>query len=467
MKKIMSIVLIITICVIGCFITKEVNAINIQPQYDASYNNNKGIFYANGNSIIINKNTAGDTVVYWEGGSQVVPSTVSIIGGGKGESYFEESNITMEDGTVSFIYGGGISLENEKISEVGKSNVIINNGTVLETVYGGGLIYSQVNDANVTINDGIVAAITGGGGASVNISGVSYSAGTADDAINSKNRTINAKIIINGGKIDSTPSNYGLVYGGGQGYSYTENTSLVINNGDMSKAYVTSGGSNGYTGNAKTEIKGGKINIFQTVNRGQLKTANILIDGGQIENAYLGGEVDPQVTGKVDNVEFNIIGGITNNLVSGNSDGKEINVDQNQYKLVEVEGTVVNNAVTGITTTITYTFEIQDKDISINTNQTKILDTIIKTEPVGYEKLFKNLQIQWNSENNEIATVSNKGEVTGVNVGDTVITAKLLDKQDSIQVTVTDNSMFFTVVIVVLIILLLLLIAIVLLAINI
>lgn len=113
MKKIISMCLIIPVFFsILCFFC--VSKAETAPVYDATYNNNAGAFYANGTPITINTDSSNNTVVYWDGGSQVVPSTVTIFGGGTNGTSYKSSNITMENGTVSLIYGGGISLnENE------------------------------------------------------------------------------------------------------------------------------------------------------------------------------------------------------------------------------------------------------------------------------------------------------------------------------------------------------------------
>ena len=44
------------------------------PIYDESYNNNQGAFFANGFPIVISE-IDGNTVITWDAGSQIVPST--------------------------------------------------------------------------------------------------------------------------------------------------------------------------------------------------------------------------------------------------------------------------------------------------------------------------------------------------------------------------------------------------------
>ena len=283
MKKILSILVTIIVMIMVVFLTKNnVYGIETLPQYDETFNNNNGIFYANGNPITINKDNEGKTIVYWNGGSQVVPNTITIVGGGDSGTSFEETNIIMEDGTVGNIYGGGKSQIEDKIAKVSNSNIIINGGRVINGIAGGGLLYSNTENANIIVNNGTITDVNGGGMASAVISGVKYSAGSKEKPEESKNRVENAKIIINGGTIDTLPSSFGTVFGGGQGHSYTGHVNVLINGGNLSKAYVTAGGSNGYTKKSYIEINGGNINVLQSVNRGKIESANVLIAGGQI-----------------------------------------------------------------------------------------------------------------------------------------------------------------------------------------
>ena len=66
------------------------------PIYDETYNNNQGAIYANGTPIIVSEEN-GKTVVSWENGSQIVPNSVTIFGGGNGGN-FASSSITMNVG---------------------------------------------------------------------------------------------------------------------------------------------------------------------------------------------------------------------------------------------------------------------------------------------------------------------------------------------------------------------------------
>lgn len=438
MNKILGTVVTIIFMTMFIFISEtNVCAIETLPKYDETYNNNNGIFYANGNSITIDKDLDGKTIIYWDGGSQVVHDTVTVVGGGDSGTLFEETNITMENGTVGNIYGGGKSQIEDKIAKVSNANIVINGGRVINGIAGGGLLYSNTENATIIINDGIITDINGGGMASAVISGVKYSAGDKEKPEESKNRVENAKIIISGGTIDTLPSSFGTVFGGGQGYSYTGNAKVIINGGDLSKAYVTAGGSNGYTGKSYVEINGGNINVLQSVNRGKVESADVLITGGQIQNSYVGGETeDKSVDGTINNVNFNAIGGKIEKLNKGTSGGLEIDIEQEKYNVIYTEDTVNDFEIDEKEIKITYEFNIVNDEISLYCGSTKKLDIEIKTTPSGYEDVLKNKSINWNSGDTSIANVDENGIVKGLKTGNTKITAEWIDKQDSVDVKV-------------------------------
>ena len=294
------------------------------PSYDSTYNNNQGAFFANGTPIIISE-VDGNTTITWDGGSQIVPNTVSVFGGGNGGNY-ESSKITMESGTVQNLVAGGIGYTADKSSTVTNANVIINGGTISNAVAGGGYFNAKVNESNIQMNSGTALTVQGGGMASGKIDGVNYSVGTKEDSENSPNRTEIANVTINGGKVT-----YG-VFGGGQGYSYTGTVNLTISNGDMSNSYVTAGGSNGYTGTANVKLTGGKIGVYQTVNRGTLDNATVKVAGSSIEKFYVGGETeDKSVTGVINNVHTHLLGGTIGTLDAGTSNGAPITIDNKNY----------------------------------------------------------------------------------------------------------------------------------------
>lgn len=330
MKKKVGIIMLVALC---AFLMPVFVFAADAPVYDSTFNNGEGAFFANGTPITIAENKDGNTTVTWNGGSQIVPNTVTVFGGGSNGQKYQDSNITMDSGTVKDIYGGGMGLSEENATTVENSNITINGGVVTDDVAGGGLLYSTVNNANVTMNNGQVGSILGGGLASAVVNGVYYQSGTEDDVQNSGTQTENADIVINNGTIKYADDNYGLVYGGGQGYSYTGNVDLTINDGDLYDATVTAGGSNGYTDNVNVEINGGNIGEYQSVNRGTVNEAQVTIKGGNIQELNIAGEDAEDVTGTLNSVTAKLNGGRIKNLNPGISDSREIIIDNDKYKV--------------------------------------------------------------------------------------------------------------------------------------
>ena len=196
------------------------------------------------------------------------------------------------------------------------------NGGTVKNIFGGGLHQSSVTNAEVVINGGkVTGSITGGG---ANIFANSDSGSHTDS--NFETVVTNATTTINNGSAYN-------VFGGGEGYSTTNNVSLNINGGTLS--YVTAGGSNGTTGNANVKITSGQIALLQSVNRGQVSSADMRVLGGTIDKLYVGGETeDANVTGAIGAVSLDITGGsVVNNLYIGKSGGQLIGTNGNNTKV--------------------------------------------------------------------------------------------------------------------------------------
>ena len=320
------------------------------PSYDSTYNNNKGAFFANGTPIVISE-VDGNTIITWNGGSQIVPNTVSVFGGGNGGNY-NSSKITMKSGTVQNLIAGGLGYSADISSTVTTANIIINGGTISNAVAGGGYFNAKVSKSNIQMNGGTALTVQGGGMASGKIDDVNYSVGTKEDSENSPNRTENAKVTISGGKVT-----YG-VFGGGQGYSYTGTANLTISDGDMSNSYVTAGGSNGYTGTANVKLIGGKIGVYQSVNRGTLDNATVRVTGSTIGKFYVGGETeDKSVTGIINKINTLLFSGSIESLDPGTSNGSPITVDNKTYSVAATDSfKITNDNIGDSKKTISYDF---------------------------------------------------------------------------------------------------------------
>lgn len=401
------------------------------PVYDGTFNNNQGAFFANGTPIVISE-VDGNTTITWDGGSQIVPNTVSVFGGGNGSNY-ESSQITMENGIVQNLVAGGIGYTADKSSTVTTANVIINGGTISNAVAGGGYFNAKVNESNIQMKDGTALTVQGGGMASGKINGVNYFVGTKEDSKNSPNRTEIANVTINSGKVT-----YG-VFGGGQGYSYTGTVNLTISDGDMSNSYVTAGGSNGYTGTANVKLTGGKIGVYQTVNRGTLDSATVRVTGSTIGKFYVGGETeDKSVTGVINKINTLLVSGSIESLDSGSSNGSPMAIDNENYNVTATDSVkITNDNIGNSKKTISYNFTVSTKTVKLFVNQNIKISTVITTEPSGYEDVFADL-FSYSVDDKSIATVSEDGIITGVSEGNTSVTVKNGDKTQIVDVTVTD-----------------------------
>lgn len=246
----------------------------------------KEIFIANGNEITISERTDSNpgASITWATGSMNVGENTRIIGG----------------------------LHNDD-TKLAKTSIIMNGGTVYSVV-GGGLHKSYVEETNVVINGGKIKDGVIGGGASSFVIDADTPSYYAGDPLLSPNVVINANVAINGGVMNT-------VFGGGEGISNTKRANVVISDGTIN--YVTAGGANGHTEEALVDIEGGKIQVLQSVNRGDINTANVNITGGEVVNAYIAGETDSSVTGEIKLANLHILGGSVTNVEAGYNKGSK------------------------------------------------------------------------------------------------------------------------------------------------
>ena len=205
----------------------------------------------------------------------------------------------------------------------------------------------------------------------------------------------------------------------------------------MSNSYVTAGGSNGYTGTANVKLIGGKIGVYQTVNRGTLDNATVKVAGSSIEKFYVGEETeDKSVTGVINKVNTHLVSGNIESLDSGTSNGSPITIDNETYKVTTTDSVKITNDNIGDSkSSIAYDFTVSAKSVKLFVNQNMKMSTVITTEPSGYEDVFADL-FSYSVDDESIATVSEDGIITGVSEGSTSV--KNGDKIETIDVTVTD-----------------------------
>ena len=261
--------------------------------------------FANGTPITI-KEKDGGTVVAWEGADADidVDENTTVFGGGHKETDgidFDSTSITMESGKVKNIVGGGLHK-----SHIGSTFIFLKGGEV-------------------------TGGIVGGGASSFSSDTCSWYSGNKEGATTIVD---DAFIMLAGGKAHS-------VFGG-EGISYTKKTEVNVNSGEFE--YVTAGGSNGFTDDAKVSLAGtgAKVGKLQTVNRGTVEGADVYIAGGTVDNLYIGGEDAGDVTGTLNSVKVNIVDGEVKNLVPGKNKGTTLTQGSVNMNVSIVEGTVGN-----------------------------------------------------------------------------------------------------------------------------
>ena len=269
------------------------------------------------------------TIAVFGGNTQLFANGIPIT-----VTYDSDQNVnvvTCEDGSSVTIPAGSNVFGGSHNSSVtlDSTNVTVDGGK-LRNVFGGGLHKSHVVNANVTIkNNSSLMGVHGGGASSFahdGEAGCEYSSPWySGDAKQSPCIVDNAVVIIE--SIDTSSYAYGLIYGGGEGISYTGKATLTIKDGNLSNSYITAGGSNGYTGEAVLNIEGGNLGVVQSVNRGSMESAAINVSGENtvIKNLYIGGETgDSSVTGTISQSNVLIESGTIENLAPGTNGGVEI-----------------------------------------------------------------------------------------------------------------------------------------------
>ncbi len=298
------------------------------PNYDEAAK----LFFANGTPVTIEARSDGvdGALVKWDGGEMLLPADASVFGG----SHY--SDVKLDSTSVTM------------------------NGGTLKNVNGGGLHKSSVGTATVTINGGIVTVgVRGGGASSFNIT-TCHRPWYDGDKAGAPTVVDNTIVTINGGEIN-------VVYGGGEGISYTKNVTLVVNDGNIN--YLTNGGANGFTDKASLEVNGGAIGVMQSVNRGTTESTETVVNGGTIENLYVGGEAASDVTGTISKTTLYVLNGDVTNLYTGYNGGSAA-TENDDFNVVYNEEVVENVSLDGIkgdsiNTTVTLTFTNDDYSKSI------------------------------------------------------------------------------------------------------
>ena len=145
------------------------------------------------------------------------------------------------------------------------------------------------------------------------------------------------------------------LFGGGNGFSVVWNSNVEVD-GDTTINYLIAGGSNGYVRNSRVVLNNGHAKVMQGVNRGILDRAELIVNGGIVEKLYVGGEVDPTVTGVQYEGYVELNAGIVRNFHPGTSNLAELAIDKIHGIIAEC---VVENGDVSMLTKIEKEVEVE------------------------------------------------------------------------------------------------------------
>lgn len=287
------------------------------------------LVYIGGNAIIGNENNTNSNLFGAESGS--------VFGIGNGRSGMSSlgsnanSNIIIDGGTIlRNVYGGGNygAVGASSNSATTKTEIQVLDGTVNGSVYGGG----NNNGAGARNKNATVTIDMTGGTIHSNVYGGSRQTGTIYGDVN---------VNIMGGTVDTS------VYGGGEGGSTGWSSSgtyvtgsIYVTVGNRSLSLLPTIGQNVYGGSAF-----GTVNGSSTSTTVANETTNVTVNSGTIQGAVYGGgqgndTYTPYVLG---NITVNINGGIINQ-VYGTDDAAGT---PNGYARVYLNGGSINKAFGG------------------------------------------------------------------------------------------------------------------------
>ena len=277
-------------------------------------------FFANGSPVTITARDGGKNGA--KIGTEEYDKTLSVFGGSLNASV-ENSNITMEGGSILNLFGGGYGAGNKTSGTQAdvnvKTTITVNDGTISNMLVGGGFYYSKSPEVDLTITGGRIATLYAGG----------YDAGKTKNTLesiwdNCVNGVKTFTLTMTGGTITE-----GLGCGGGQGYAHTDSSYVKISNATLAAFYGVL--SNGSARTIKAELENCTFSAmndyyeFASVNRGKAGNIDFTFKGCSFNNldkiyANLGavdgwassdtdGKIVPAVTNKV---KFTFIDSKTN-----------------------------------------------------------------------------------------------------------------------------------------------------------
>ena len=282
------------------------------------FNEEANVFAACGVHVTIEAaEEAGKVRIHWfdqnsNPQEMILPEGIYVAGGGCSADvveYYPATSVTLNGGYVDALIGGCFGN-----GVVGHSTVIVNGGVFNNSTYvsGGGMHWASKRT--------------------------------------STNKVGHAEVIINGSDDNEISTVYCGCMSGDCSTGYGK---VTVNGGKI--AWLSGGGSNGYTGSSELVVNGGEIKVVQGCNRGIAGNIKTVINGGTVKNLYAGGEAgDAAVTATYYKAEVIINGGTIEKASAGTNGGVE---DASKVSGTYKEGVVADDVAAAMNLVKTMTVE--------------------------------------------------------------------------------------------------------------
>ena len=268
----------------------------------------KETFVANGCPItVLPKEDGSEGVMVTCNGEKFELSSDCVIVGGAINESIESSSVYAEGVTIPTLFAGSVNVEEEPVT-MGRAVAELVNCTVTGNFCGTG---RKVRTDNVILK---------ATGCTFNFIGAGRSNHTGGTDSNTEdNLTLSAHQWIKHSSIELNECNTKYLYTACiSGMSYTVNANLVINGGKCD--YVVSGGSNGRTDKAVVKANNAEIGVVYGVNRGTVGEAKVVITNCETPTIYVCGSQKGGATGSIEKVSFDITGGKVKLFADTNGD---------------------------------------------------------------------------------------------------------------------------------------------------
>ena len=215
----------------------------------------------------------------------------------------------------------------DKLADVNRvipqTNILVRD-VKIKGVVGGSYFEGMVGHADIILENSEFVSVIGGGWCGAAVNGNMTRMNVVDDV----------KLIINNCKISST------LFGGPQGNGVADDVYVELNNCEV--GWVTAGGSNGMTRDAVVVMNGGKAKVVQSTNRGVVYKARFILNDGEVQKLYFGGETeDNTVNGLIIDGFCELNGGTVNKFDFGTDNGVAVAIES-------VKGAIMNcNVIDG------------------------------------------------------------------------------------------------------------------------